>query len=102
VRRRNPSGYPESQGAFTERMRREVENRLGQPCALELGVQTEFPKPPVRINNDLVDTMELGWSESKAWDELVRYYAGPRGATGGCRNLTLETASIKAAFPNWM
>src|SRR5882762_8677274 len=35
-RRLNPSCYPESQGAFAERVRREAQVRLGLPCALEL------------------------------------------------------------------
>jgi UDP-glucose 4-epimerase len=43
VRRLNPTGYPESQGAFAERVRREAAARLGLPCRLELGMQTEFP-----------------------------------------------------------
>src|SRR6266403_4933078 len=34
VRRLNPSGYPESQGAFTQRLRNETAGRLGRPCAL--------------------------------------------------------------------
>jgi UDP-glucose 4-epimerase len=58
--RLNPSGYPESQGAFAERMRREAKSRLGRPCALELAVQTEFPEPPVRINTDFLDAAALG------------------------------------------
>ena len=60
----NPSGYPESQGAFAERVRSEAESRLGRPCRLELGVQTEFLEPPVRINIDLLDANQLAWSES--------------------------------------
>lgn len=75
VRRLNPSGYPESQGAFAERVRHEAAARLGLPCRLELGVQTTFPEPSVRINTDLVDATALGWSESKAWDEFVACYA---------------------------
>src|SRR5271157_627759 len=74
VRRLNPSGYPESQGAFAERVRREAESRLGRACRLELGVQIEFPEPPVRINTDVLDTEALGWSEAQAWDEFVQYY----------------------------
>jgi nucleoside-diphosphate-sugar epimerase len=74
MRRLNPSGYVESQGAFAERVRREVENRLGRPCGLELGVQTEFPEPPVRINTDLPDANALGWSETRAWAEFVQCY----------------------------
>jgi len=74
MRRLNPSGYPESQGGFAERMRREAETRLGLPCRLELGVQTEFPEPPVRINTDFLDAEALGWSEAQAWDEFAAYY----------------------------
>jgi UDP-glucose 4-epimerase len=43
VRRLNPTGYPESQGAFAERVRREAAARLGLPCRVELGMQTDFP-----------------------------------------------------------
>ena len=74
ARRLNPSGYAESQGSFVERVRRETAARLGLLCRLELGVQTEFPEPPVRINTDLPDREKLGWNESAAWDEFVGYY----------------------------
>jgi len=87
VRHLNPSGYPESQGAFAERVRREAESRLGRPCRLELGVQTEFPEPPVRINIDLLDTVQLRWSEGQAWEELVAYY-GSSFVGGGQANTT--------------
>jgi len=75
IRRLNPSGYPESQGAFAERVRSEAESHLGRPCRLELGVQTEFLEPPVRINIDLLDANQLAWSESEAWDAFVGCYA---------------------------
>lgn len=74
VRRLNPSFYPESQGAFAERVRREAIVRLDQPCRIEFGTQSEFPEPPVRINTDLCDTARLGWSEAQAWDDFVQYY----------------------------
>jgi UDP-glucose 4-epimerase len=74
VRRLNPSGYAESQGAFTQRLRNEAAARLGLPCRLEFGVQTEFPEPPVRINTDLLDTEALGWSEAQAWSEFAQFY----------------------------
>jgi hypothetical protein len=67
VRRLNPSGYPESQGAFAERVRREAAACLGLPCGLELGSQTDFPEPQVRMNTDLVDAAALGWRETQAW-----------------------------------
>src|ERR1700730_10008906 len=74
VRQLNPSRYPESQGAFAERVRREAAARLAhRPWALELGAQTEFPEPPEGINTDLLDTVALGWSENQAWDEFVTY-----------------------------
>jgi nucleoside-diphosphate-sugar epimerase len=60
ARRLNPSGYAESQGAFTQRLRDEAAARLGRPCRLELGVQIEFPEPAVRINTDLVDVKKIG------------------------------------------
>ena len=69
-----PSGYAESQGAFTRRLRDEVGARLRLPCELELGTQTEFPEPPVRINTDLLNQEAVGWSESRAWDAFVEYY----------------------------
>ena len=76
----NPSGYVETQGAFTLRMAAEMRSRLGLPCAVELKEQVEFPEPRVRINTDVLDARSLGWDEGKAWDELARYYReGARG-----------------------
>lgn len=74
VRRCNPSFYPESQGAFAERVRREAEERLGRPCRLEFGVETKFTEPPVRINTDLLIAAELEWDEGRAWDQFVEFY----------------------------
>lgn len=75
TRRLNPSFYPESQGAFAERVRREAEPRLGRPCVLELADQTEFPEPRGRINTDLLDPVGLGWNEREAWDDFTTFYA---------------------------
>ena len=75
-RRVSPSFYPESQGAFAERVRREAASRLGLACLLELGEQREFPEPQVRINTDLQDPAALGWNEATAWDEFVEFYTG--------------------------
>jgi hypothetical protein len=74
VRRLNPSFYPESQGAFAKRVRREAEARLERPCRLELGAQTEFAEPAARINTDLFHIAALSSKEAQAWDELVAYY----------------------------
>jgi UDP-glucose 4-epimerase len=70
----NPSGYVESQGAFTLRMAQEMRSRLGLPCPVELKKQVDFSEPRVRINTDLPDGDALGWNQSAAWDELARYY----------------------------
>lgn len=82
--RTNPSGYAESQGAFTLRLAQEMRPRLGLPCKVELKKQVEFPEPRVRINTDPVDGDALAWDESAAWDDMARYYqqaqAGPTSA----------------------
>ncbi len=75
VRRLNPSCYPESQGAFAERVRRAVMARLSLACDLKLAEQTEFAEPPVRINTDLCDAAALRWREAEAWDGFVAYYS---------------------------
>jgi UDP-glucose 4-epimerase len=82
VRHLNPSGYPESQGAFAERVRREAESRLGRPCGLNLSEQTQFPEPAVRINTDFLDAGQLRWDEGQAWQELVAYYTSSFGGEG--------------------
>ncbi|MBV9859311.1 MAG: NAD(P)-dependent oxidoreductase [Alphaproteobacteria bacterium] len=82
VRRLNPSFYPESQGAFAERVRREAAARLGLPCGLELGEQRDFPEPAVRINTDLLDPDALGWNEAEAWDAFVAFYADKAARPG--------------------
>ncbi len=70
----NPSGYVESQGAFTLRLAQEMRPRLNLPCLVELKQQTDFPEPRIRINTDIADASALGWSESAAWDEFAIYY----------------------------
>lgn len=74
VSRLNPTGYAETQGAFTRRVAEELRVRLGVACDVELGVQAEFPEPRVRINTDVLDAAGLGWSEVAAWDELALYH----------------------------
>ncbi len=70
----NPSGYAESQGAFTLRVAQEMRARLALPCPVELKTQADFPEPRVRINTDVLDFQALGWSESAAWDDMARHY----------------------------
>lgn len=80
----NPSGYPESQGAFAQRFAREMQLRLNLPCEVELKRQTDFQEPRVRINTDLVDGNALRWDEARAWDDLAEYYtAASRGPSPG-------------------
>ncbi len=77
----NPSGYVESQGAFATRFAREIRARLPLECGLELGDQTEYQEPRVRINTAPVDVQALGWREAAAWDAVADYYREP-SATG--------------------
>lgn len=76
-RKFNPSGYVETQGAFARRFAAEMAPRLGFDCPLELKVQTDFPEPRTRINIDVLDAAELGWNESRAWDEIAEFYKDP-------------------------
>jgi nucleoside-diphosphate-sugar epimerase len=73
-RQTNPSGYVESQGAFTLRLAQEMRPRLGLPCEVDLLHQSEFPEPRVRVNTDFLDVRELGWDEAAAWDGMAEYY----------------------------
>ena len=70
----NPSGYAESQGAFTLRLAQEMRPRLGLPCLVELQKQIDFPEPRVRINTDVPDVDAFGWDEPAAWDAMAYYY----------------------------
>lgn len=75
--RLNPSGYAESQGAFTLRLAEAMRPRLGLPCQVELKRQVDFPEPRVRINTDPPDAEALGFDEAAAWDELAAWYRAP-------------------------
>lgn len=70
----HPSGYPESQGAFTLRFAAEMRPRVGLPCEVALRQQSDFQEPRVRINVDVVDGQAVGWNEGRAWDEIAAYY----------------------------
>ena len=76
----HPSGYPESQGAFTLRFAAAMRERLGLACDVELLEQTSFDEPRVRINTDIPDYEALGWIESDSWDALAAYYRETFGA----------------------
>lgn len=72
----NPSGYVESQGAFAERFAAAMRPRLGLDCRLELGVQTDFSEPLMRVNTDSAARYLGDWDEAKAWDEAAEGYRG--------------------------
>lgn len=74
--RLNPSQYVESQGTFARRFASEIGGRLKIEATVELGAQTDFSEPLVRINTDVMHGTGMNWSEPAAWDELSKYYAG--------------------------
>jgi UDP-glucose 4-epimerase len=79
-----PSLYVETQGAFAERVAREVRARLPLlECALSLAEQTSYAEPPVRINTEIGLGARLGWSEAAAWNAFVGYYAELYRHAGG-------------------
>jgi UDP-glucose 4-epimerase len=71
---RNPSGYIESQGTFADRFAREMRVRLGIPCPIEIGNQSDFSEPMIRVNTDRAAFAGLDWNENAAWDQLAEYY----------------------------
>ena len=75
VSKLNPSGYAESQGAFTLRLAAAMRLRLARPCAVELKRQSAFPEPMVRVNTDIVRHGDYGFDEDAAWDRMAAYYA---------------------------
>ncbi len=70
----NPSGYVESQGAFAERFAGAMRPRLKLACGLELGVQTDFSEPLMRVNVDSAVRYVGEWDEKAAWDEAGDAY----------------------------
>ncbi|TAE23158.1 MAG: NAD(P)-dependent oxidoreductase [Candidatus Kapaibacterium sp.] len=76
--RLNPSGYVESQGTFAERLATELRPRLNLPCEFQLGTQTDFSEPMLRVNTDNARLLCPEWSEAQAWDEFAAYYQSQR------------------------
>jgi nucleoside-diphosphate-sugar epimerase len=72
--RLNPSGYVETQAAFAERFAAAMRPRLGMVCALELGKQSDFSEPLMRVNVDSAHHYVGTWKESVAWDEVAEGY----------------------------
>lgn len=70
----NPSGYVETQGAFAERFADAMRPRLRMACPVELGKQSDFSEPLMRVNVDSADRYVGAWEESVAWDEAAEGY----------------------------
>lgn len=77
-RKFGPCGYIETQGAFAERVARELAPRLGFPCRVESLEQTDFSEPLARVNTHAIDPAAYGWSETRAWDAMAEYYLEAR------------------------
>jgi UDP-glucose 4-epimerase len=69
-----PMGYVESQGAFALRFASAMRDRLGLPCNVTIGQQTDFSEPLVRVNTQAIELNESRWREAAAWDMLADYY----------------------------
>ncbi len=74
-RKLNPSGYIESQGAFIQRLAREIGVRLNRKLQVELLLQTDFSEPVMRVNTDPATCHVADWNESKAWDEYATVFS---------------------------
>jgi nucleoside-diphosphate-sugar epimerase len=74
LRKINPSGYVESQGAFALRVARELRARTGWACDVQLGKQEDFSEPLMRVNSDPAAPMVPAWDERAAWDAFVKFY----------------------------
>jgi UDP-glucose 4-epimerase len=70
----SPSGYVESQGAFAERFAEAMRTRLGIACGVELGEQTDFSEPMMRVNVDSAARYVKEWDEDAAWDIVAEAY----------------------------
>jgi UDP-glucose 4-epimerase len=70
----NPSAYVESQGAFALRVAREVRQRLGWACELDLARQTDFTEPFMRVNFEPAFRLVPEWSETAFWDSFTAFY----------------------------
>ena len=75
IQRLGPSGYVESQGAFTARFAEAMRPRLKLACAFELAEQTDFSEPLMRVNTEPAWRLAPGWDMARAWDELAEFYS---------------------------
>lgn len=66
-----PSGIVSDQGTFAQTVARELRERLGWPCDLEVLQQTEFHEPLIRINTDRAGVGHPNQALSRVWDQLA-------------------------------
>ena len=71
----NPSGYIESQGGFARRFAQAIRARTALDCRLELGVQSDFSEPFMRVNTDPACRYVDTWDEQGCWDKIADYYS---------------------------
>lgn len=74
VRKLNPSGYVERQGAFVQRMAREIGARLGRTLPVRFADQTAFPEPRMRVNTDPAAAYAPDWDEARFWDAYAQQF----------------------------
>lgn len=70
-----PSGYVESQGAFTARMAGHMRQHLGLPCEFNVLQQTDFQEPRDRHNSEDMFEAFPQFIEAIFWQEYADYYA---------------------------
>jgi UDP-glucose 4-epimerase len=75
MRRTNPSGYIESQGAFTRRISEAMKSCLNLPCEFRLENQQSFTEPLIRVNTEPAAVLFPDWSEDQSWRRLAEYYS---------------------------
>ncbi|QQE12532.1 NAD(P)-dependent oxidoreductase [Planctomycetota bacterium] len=70
----NPSGYVETQGAFTRRFAREMQKRIAFEFPVDFELQKAFIEPRIRYNKDAATNLVADWDETAAWDGIADYY----------------------------
>lgn len=70
----SPSGFVESQGAFAERVARELGPRLGLQAQVRLLPQTDFSEPVMRVNTQSVLAGLDQLVMSRFWDDYAAHY----------------------------
>ena len=69
-----PSGYVESQGDFTNRIIKQIQNNFNIFYSVKFYDQTIFDQPISRYNNTCLFSMYPDWDESKFWIQYINTY----------------------------